>query len=46
MDKDSNGALTFDETIKILRGLNIGFTKEDIKEKFQVIFLKLALMTD
>lgn len=36
-DKDANGGLGFDETIDVMRELNMGFDVADVTERFQVI---------
>ena len=36
-DKDANGGLGFDETINVMRELNMGFDAADVTERFQVM---------
>ena len=36
-DKDANGGLGFDETINVMRELNMGFDVADVTDRFQVM---------
>ena len=36
-DKDANGGLGFDETINVMRELNMCFDAADVTERFQVM---------